>query len=386
MLRIATILICCSVALLVAMGMVMLASTSFWVASPDNPLSLFNKQVGILAASLVSGFFLTLLTPSQIRTFAIPLFLFGLACLIACYIPGIGVNRGGASRWVDLRVIPQFQASEIGKITTLIGLAAFFASHTAEIGRFFRGFVLPSVIICVPVMLIFFEEDMDTALALGLVCMLTMWCIGTKTRFIIPSAVLAIGMVSFLISMSENRMRRVNSFTQLENFPTSDKDTQDVNRQQWHALLGYGTGGLHGEGLGNSRQKHGFLAEAHTDFILPVVGEELGLKYTLGVLFCYVSLGLGGLIVAMHAKQVFERALATGLTLIILVPAMINIAVTTGSCPNAGLPLPFISYGGTNLMFSIWSIALLLGINRQTIMQQEKAGEAFIPTPVPMKL
>lgn len=386
MLRIATILICCSVALLVAMGMVMLASTSFWVASPDNPLSLFNKQVGILAASLVSGFFLTLLTPSQIRTFAIPLFLFGLACLIACYIPGIGVNRGGASRWVDLRVIPQFQASEIGKITTLIGLAAFFASHTAEIGRFFRGFVLPSVIICVPVMLIFFEEDMDTALALGLVCMLTMWCIGTKTRFIIPSAVLAIGMVSFLISMSENRMRRVNSFTQLENFPTSDKDTQDVNRQQWHALLGYGTGGLHGEGLGNSRQKHGFLAEAHTDFILPVVGEELGLKYTLGVLFCYVSLGLGGLIVAMHAKQVFERALATGLTLIILVPAMINIAVTTGSCPNAGLPLPFISYGGTNLMFSIWSIALLLGINRQTILQQEKAGEAFIPTPVPMKL
>lgn len=386
MLRIATILISCSVALLVAIGMVMLASTSFWVASPENPLSLFNKQVGILIAALASGFLLMLLSPSQIRAVAMPLFIFGLLCLIACYIPGIRVNRGGAFRWIDLPLLPQFQPSEIGKITTLIGLAAFFASHTAEIGRFFRGFVLPSIIVCVPVMLIFFEEDMDTALALGLVCMLTMWCIGTRSRYVIPSAVIAICGVIFLISLSENRMRRINSFTQLEDFPTSDKKIQDVNRQQWHALLGYGTGGLHGEGLGNSRQKHGFLAEAHTDFILPVVGEELGLKYTLGVLFCYVGLGLGGLIVAMHAKQVFERALATGLTLIILVPAMINIAVTTGSCPNAGLPLPFISYGGTNLMFSIWSIALLLGINRQNIIQQAKTGEAFIPTPVPMKL
>jgi cell division protein FtsW len=192
MLRIATILISCSVALLIAIGMVMLASTSFWVASPENPLSLFNKQVGILTAALASGFLLMLLSPSQIRALAMPLFILGLLCLIACYIPGIRVNRGGAFRWIDLPLLPQFQPSEIGKITTLIGLAAFFASHTAEIGRFFRGFVLPSLIVCVPVMLIFFEEDMDTALALGFVCMLTMWCIGTKIRFIIPSAMIAI--------------------------------------------------------------------------------------------------------------------------------------------------------------------------------------------------
>ena len=117
-----------------------------------------------------------------------------------------------------------------------------------------------------------------------------------------------------------------------------------------------------------------------------MIGEELGLYFTLGVVLCYVAFGIGGFIVALSAADFFGRTLALGVTMMLLLPAMINIGVTIGMIPNAGLPLPFVSYGGTNLMFSLWSVALLLCINRTSQKRASDEAEAMLPTPQPMKL
>ena len=136
--------------------------------------------------------------------------------------------------------------------------------------------------------------------------------------------------------------------------------------QQWRALLALGNGGPWGVGLGNGIEKFGTLTFAHIDFIFPVVGEELGLPFTLGVVVCYVLIAVAGCGIALQATNLFNRALALGLTCVIVVPAIQNIAVTTAMLPNDGLPLPFVSYGGTSLVFSLAAVGLLVGIHRRS--------------------
>lgn len=383
MARIATFLICASVALLVAMGMVMLASTSYWVNGIEQPHLLVNKQSMILAAAVLGGLCIIWVKPELLRKLAPWLFGVGCVLLILCYIPHVGVEVNGAKRWIKFPGLPQFQASEIGKLTTLIGLAAWYAANVAEVRSFWRGFVIPGMILSVPTLLILFEKDMDTAMAVGLTGFLVLGCIGVKLRYMIPVAALA-GVLAYLLVMQDaTRRERIDAWMQLEENP---KEFQDTNHQQWRSLLAFGSGGVEGRGLGNGIEKHGYLPEAHTDFIFPVIGEELGLYFTLGIVVCYVAFAIGGFIVAMNAPDMFARCLATGITMLLLLPALINISVTVGMLPNAGLPLPFISYGGTNLLFSVWSVALLLGIHRHSQRCVRNTSAEFIPQAVPMKL
>jgi cell division protein FtsW len=381
--RLATIFLIISVALLVGMGMVMLASTSYWVSGIEQPHFLVNKQVRVLALALVGCFVIAFSKPEWMRRTAPYVFVLGVILLCLCYVPHIGVRVNGANRWVHFPGLPQFQASEIGKITTLLGLAAWFAGRSAEIRTFWKGFALPGLILAVPTILILFEKDMDTAMALGLTGFLVFACIGVRLRYLLPIIPCAMFMLYVMVQRDSTRMERIDAWLKLE---LNLKEYQDVNRQQWRSLLAFGNGGVEGRGLGNGIEKHGYLPEAHTDFIFPVIGEELGLYCTLGIVLCYICFGIAGFIIAMNAPEIFTRTLATGLTLLILIPAFINIAVTVGLFPNAGLPLPFISYGGTNLMFSLWSVALLFAINRVSLKYEAIEVPDMIPTPVPMKL
>jgi cell division protein FtsW len=383
MTRTATILIITSVGLLVAMGMVMLASTSYWANGMEQPHMLVSKQAKILVGALLAGFAIVYVKPELMRKLAPWIFLFGVILLVLCYIPPIGIEVNGARRWVKFPGLPQFQASEIGKITTLIGIAAYYARYVTELRTFWKGFVIPGAVLSVPVLLIMFEKDVDTALALGLACFMVLFCIGVKFRYLFPVFILGVTLGTMMVMKDETRRERIDAWTHLEENP---QEYQDTNRQQWRSLLAFGNGGHEGLGLGNGIEKHGYLPEAHTDFIFPVIGEELGLYFTLGVVLCYVAFGIGGFIVALSAADFFGKALALGVTMMLLLPAMINIGVTIGMIPNAGLPLPFVSYGGTNLMFSLWSVALLLCINRSSQQRASDEAEAMLPTPQPMKL
>jgi cell division protein FtsW len=180
--------------------------------------------------------------------------------------------------------------------------------------------------------------------------------------FLVPTAVLGISAVSWYLVNDPVRWKRIEAWLDLEN-PVHQLDR---GMQQWRALLALGNGGPWGVGLGNGVEKFGTLTYAHIDFIFPVVGEELGLPFTLGVVFCYVLIALAGCGIAVQTNHVFNRCLALGLTCLIVVPAMQNIAVTTALLPNDGLPLPFVSYGGTSLVFSLAAVGMLVGIHRRS--------------------
>ncbi len=282
--------------------------------------------------------------------------------LTLCFVPGIGVTIYGSSRWIQLPVIGQFQPSELAKLVIVISIAAWFARWQADVHTFARGFLLPGIIAGVPLILILLETDVGSALSISVTLMVMFICVGTRLRYIVPSAIGAVTLAFLYLKNNPNRWGRIEAWLDLEN-PVHQLDR---GMQQWRALLALGNGGPTGVGLGNGVEKFGTLTFAHIDFIFPVIGEELGLPFTLGVIVCYVVIAIAGFGIAMQASTYFQRCMALGLTSIIVIPAIQNIAVTTALLPNDGLPLPFVSYGGMSLVFSMAAVGMLIGIHRSS--------------------
>ena len=204
---------------------------------------------------------------------------------------------------------------------------------------------------------------MGTAVALGAAGVLVMFVAGARLPYLGGAAAVAITGMTVVVRANEERMGRIYALFDLE----SDKYRLGDGYQQLHGLYAFANGGVNGTGLGNGVEKHGYLPEAHTDFIFPAIGEELGLWFTLGSVFCFVVIVVYGIAIAMHARDIFGKLLAVGITSIIVIPAMMNIGVCTAVLPNTGLPLPFISYGGTNMLFTLFAVGLLISIHRQTV-------------------
>jgi cell division protein FtsW len=360
--RRAAIILCISVAVLVALGLIMLASTSAWVYGVDDDPYLLVKRQGIFAgvgliAALVAG----CIDYRILRRMWMPLLIAGCVLLTLCYVPGVQVEVKGEARWIWAPVIGRFQPSEVAKLVVIIALAAWFAQHQAEARSFLRGFVLPGLLLGIPVVLIFFEKDMGTAVALGGAGFLVMFTAGTRVSLL--SLVAVVGILGLYKAVESDPYRRMK-FEALLNL-----DDPEVQRkagyQQYRAKLALASGGLLGAGLGNGAEKHGYLPEAHTDFIFPVAGEELGLLCTLGIVFCFVLISTSGISIALHSSDRFGKLLGLGLTAAITLPALMNIGVVTSVLPNTGLPLPFVSYGGTNLVFTLAAVGLLVSLHRR---------------------
>jgi cell division protein FtsW len=262
--------------------------------------------------------------------------------------------------------VGEFQPSEAAKIVIVLAVSAWFARWQTEVHTFLRGFVAPGLIAMIPIGLIAVETDVGTALSMAVAVGAIMFCVGTRLVFAVPAALLGMAGAGYYLYNNANRWGRIEAWLDLEN-PIHQLDR---GMQQWRALLALGNGGPYGVGLGNGVEKFGTLTFAHIDFIFPVIGEELGLPATLGVVVCYVLITLSGVGIALQANHVFQRCVAVGLTCVIVVPAMVNIGVTTALLPNDGLPLPFVSYGGTSLVFSLAAVGLLVGIHRRSAVQE----------------
>ncbi|MGB2402052.1 MAG: FtsW/RodA/SpoVE family cell cycle protein [Akkermansiaceae bacterium] len=355
------IFISLAVTALVTLGLVMLASTSFWNKDVDG-YSLVKKQAMFIALGLIGAVVVSNMDYRKLRALWIPALIISTILLVMCYVPGIGHKVNGATRWIRIPGLPQFQPSELAKIFVIIALAAWYSHYQTEGRKFLKGFVSPSILLGVPVVLIFFEKDMGTAMALGTAGATVMFAAGTRIPYMISGFLIAVGGAALVILQNPERMGRINALFALE----SEEYRQGDGYQQLHGINAFIKGGVEGTGLGNGLGKHGSLPMAHTDFIFPAIGEELGLWATLGSVFCFVVILVFGLAIAMHAKDVFGKLLAVGLTCIIVVPAMVNIGVCTAVLPNTGLPLPFISYGGTNILFTLLAVGMLLSIHRQS--------------------
>jgi len=289
---------------------------------------------------------------------------FGLAfiALALCFVPHLGMRINGSRRWVGLGQFG-FQPSEIAKIAAVFFLAAWFSRYEKATSSLLRGFVLPLAIVTLLLALILTEVDLGTTVLLGATAFVVMFVAGVNPMLLSMVSLAGVGGILFLATQMSERMGRLAAFLDPERFK------QDAGLQQMQALIAWGSGGMEGLGLGNGRQKMLYLPYAHTDFIFPIIGEELGLRVSLLVVFLFVVIIVCGMMIALHAKDRFGLLLGCGVVSLLALQAAVNIGVTTSLLPNKGLPLPFISYGGSNLAASLFGIGLLLNIYRQGILE-----------------
>ncbi len=354
-----------AIAVLVVIGCVMLFSTgAFAKDSHGNPLFFIKRQmmwlgVGsllcVLAANIDYHFWQ--------RTWWI--WFGGSAVLLAlCFVPPIGLRINGSARWLNLGVV-SFQPSELGKFAAVCALAWWFSREEVQANHFLQGFLYPIAGTGILMGLIAPEVDMGTTALIGATAFILMFVAGTALRYIVPVCASGVAGMIFIATHISERMGRIMAFLDLEKYK------EEAGLQQYQALIAFASGGVEGLGLGNGRQKMQYLPFAHTDFIFPMVGEELGLRCTVLVVFCYLVFILCGSIISTQARDRFGLLLGFGLISIISLQAALNIGVTTALLPNKGLPLPFISYGGSNLAFCLFCVGILINIYRQGTTERE---------------
>ncbi len=365
------------VAALLALGLVMLYSSSM--------NDLVSRKTGEIAGAkyLISqlvwcglGIVVCVVAASLdyqvLRKFIGPIFLIALIALVLPLVlpePWAKPVKG-ARRWVHLP-FGNIQPSEFAKLALILTLAWYCERYQRQMPTFTRGIVIPGGIIALVLGLIFIEPDRGTTALLAAVSASMLLLSGVKWRFFIPP--LLVGIVGFatMLVLDPMRWRRICSWLDLE-------ETKDgVGYQAYQAMLALGSGGWFGLGLGNGRQKLGFVPERHTDFILSIIGEELGLIATIAVIIAFVLIVVSGIYIATRARDTFGTMLAAGITFLIGLQAVINIGVVTSALPNKGLALPFVSYGGSSLVVMLACVGLLFSVARQARVTEMKPINPF---------
>ena len=365
------LLLVIAVVALTSLGVVMLTSTGAYASdSHGNPTYFLNNHLKWLAVGAVLCIAMALL---DYRIMEEKWWLFYAAAFVllaCCFVPGIGKSVHGSRRWLALGG-QTFQPSELAKLAALIGLAWWFSKKEAKPREFLRGFIYPILGVGGLVILIVPEVDLGSSTLILCSAMLVMFIAGTRIPFLALSAVLGFGALIVGIRLLPERTGRLLAFMHPDKYP-------DDAYQQVQGLIAIGSGGVHGMGLGEGRQKFSYLPFAHTDFIFPVVGEELGLWFSLGVVFCFLVILITGVVIATRASDRFGKLLGFGLVTLLSLQAAMNIGVTTMVLPNKGLPLPFISYGGSNLAFCLASIGILISIYRRGLGERpDPEGNRF---------
>jgi cell division protein FtsW len=348
-----------TVLMLLAFGMVMVFSSGAVFAAKkygDSAYFLKREIVYALFGLLAMGFALRT-DYSVYRRYAYPLLIVAILCLAA--VLKIGSRAGGAVRWFRLGPL-SFQPGELAKLALCVYLAALLARKAEKVRVFSIGFLPPLLVTGLMMALLLKQPDLGTAFIFGAVALGLLFVAGTRTSYLIL-AVLAAAPVGWKFIVSTPfRMRRMLAFLDPWAF------RRDVGYQITESLISVGSGGVTGLGLGDGRQKLFFLPEAHTDFILSIVGEELGLLGIGFVVAAFSVLVWRGLRAAFRARDAFGCYLAFGITAMFGLQALVNIGVVLGSLPTKGLPLPFISYGGSSLVVSLFMAGVLANISSRS--------------------
>ncbi|MFO0705686.1 MAG: putative lipid II flippase FtsW [Nitrospira sp.] len=301
------------------------------------------------------------------KRLSIPL-LGGMAVLlIMVLIPSLGVAAKGARRWLRLGPI-SIQPAEMIKLVSVIYVAAYLTKKEDRITSFTSGLLPVLGVIGVLSGLVLLEPDLGTVVVIGLVTVGLLFLGGAQLKHLGMLALCAVPVVLVLVLGSSYRRQRLMTFL------APWKDASDAGFQITQSFLAFGSGGPFGVGLGEGKQKLFFLPEAHTDFVLALVGEELGLVGTAAIVLLFALFVIRGFQIATRARMPFGRYLGMGITLLIGVQALVNAAVVTGLAPTKGLTLPFVSYGGSSLVISLLGVGILLNISRDRQAGREEAG------------
>jgi cell division protein FtsW len=357
-----TLAIC--VAVLLALGLVMLYSATM----THGGIHELTMQCVWCGVGFVFCVVATALDYKWLKKFAWPIYIFAILALVAVFVPHIGRSSHGAHRWIA-KFGFTFQPSELGKIALVIILAWYCDRNLRQMQNFKRGVLLSGILVAPIIGLIFIEPDRGTTVLLGTVTGILLLIAGVRWRDIFAPAVA--GGAAFAVAILRDPLRMNRIFAWLH--PQQHLNGAALQAQQ--AMIGLGSGGWFGVGLGNGMQKHGYLPEIQTDFIFANIGEELGLVATILIVLAFVIIAICGMRIAIAAREPFGAFLATGITFLISLQAAINIGVVTSALPNKGLPLPFISYGGSNLLAMLTCVGILFSVARHA-PTREKISKA----------
>ena len=341
------ILVCVSA--LLAIGMAVLYSASS--RAIGGATAYLYKQLIFLALAIGGGWVMARTDLEQLRKYAWIVGVTAGVGLLLVLIPHIGITVKGSRRWLGFGGV-RLQVSEFAKLAMVFCVSHYLAVNQNKLHDFVKGFVTPCAIVGGFAILILAEPDFGTALLTGTIGVGLLFLAGGRLRFLLPSVSLALMAFVVLIVHNPNRLRRITAFMDVEGNRTEGA------YQLWQAILAFAAGGIDGVGLGNGRQQQSFLPEAHTDFIFAILGEEMGLIFTLLVVGLFVTIFIAGLMHVRRAPNLFQFLVVTGCLLLICLQAIINFAVVTGLVPTKGMSLPFISAGGSNLLL----MGLLVGI------------------------
>jgi cell division protein FtsW len=346
--------------LLLALGLVMVLSASSIVAyaTSGSPWGFFAKQALWIAIGLPMMWLASRMPLPRFRSLSYPALVATIIGLIMVLIPGLGVSANGATRWVGVGPFT-IQPSEIAKLALVLWGADLLVRKRRLLGEW-RHLLVPllpmATLICLLIML---QPDLGTAMVTFSVVLALLWVVGAPGRLFgsVLAAVATIG--SLLAVLEPYRLQRLTSFAD----PFAD--AQNTGYQAVQGLLALSSGGWWGLGLGASREKWSYLPHAHTDFILAIIGEELGLLGTLLVVVLFGVLTYAGIRVAQRCGDPFGRLVAAGITTWITAQALINMGAVVGLLPITGIPLPLISFGGSSLVPTLFAIGILLSLAKQ---------------------
>jgi cell division protein FtsW len=363
----ATIILVCVLGLSI-LGLTVLFSAS--VSLKIDPYFYLTKQLIWFVLAAVACFAVSRLDLEDARRHV---WVFAAVCLVGLalvLLPGIGIEVKGSRRWLGFGPA-RLQISEFAKLAMIFGLAHYLALKQTRIHEFVRGFMAPLVWISLFAGLILLEPDFGTAALTFAIGVTLLFLAGGRLRYLLSAFLGAAGILTLAVLHNPNRLARFTAFLDVEG------NKSGGTYQLWQAILAFAAGGVNGVGLGQGRQQNSFLPEVHTDFIFAVIGEELGLVFTIGVVVLFAVIFAVGLLHLRKAPNLFQFLLVAGSLLLISLQALVNLGVVTGCLPTKGMSLPFISAGGSNLLL----MGILVGIflntqrawTRPALMRRERS-------------
>jgi cell division protein FtsW len=371
--RYAVSILIISVVALLTLGVVTLSSA---------PAGLLHNNFGKHLAFCVLGILACVVTASrdygQLRKISWLLYLVTVLLLVG--VLAFGITRGGARRWYNLGFM-LFQPSELAKLALIVTLAHYVEWSQRQMHRFSAGLLYPLALTGLVMGLVLLEPDFGTTVLLGAVAATLLFLGGVPWQRLVAAALLGLAVSFVFIYFDPVRWDRLRSY-----FAKSDETAAELKNVRYHSeqsIIAIGSGGWTGVGLGEGLMKTGSVPENHTDFIYSIIGEELGLAATVPVVLAYLAFFLCGLYISWHARDGFGLYLGLGVAFLIALQALMNIGVVTGVLPNKGLPLPFVSYGGSSLVFTLACVGLLLNVARHAAAPEPALAEALTFSDLP---
>ena len=363
-----------TVLILVSLGVVMVLSASApsALSKTGSSYTYFIKQFGFAVFGIIAMLFVSKIDYRFYKKYYWGVYVVSVLVLLLVLVPHLGKEVNGALRWIEIKGLGQFQPSEITKIGLIIFYAGYLSDHKSELKDFWRGFFKPLIFLAIPVAILYrIQNHLSVSLVISVITFVMMLMAGVRVlHFVWAGLAGGAGLTLLLLKGKIDQIKGVagtsDSFRldRIKVFFDPWSDATGTGYQMIQSLYAIGSGGLFGVGLGNSKQKYLYIPEPQNDFIFAIIAEELGFVGCIAIIALFAVFVWRGIVIAMKAPDMFGSLIAVGITTLVAIQAIINIAVVTASIPTTGMALPFFSYGGTALVILLASVGILLNISR----------------------